>query len=297
MVAAVKLRASASASAFTFGVSHASLVRAPPKQQGRSRKRRLPTETAGDSDSASTACDSDQSEADLKQSLAEQVAGSSSDSSGVSVDTDADEDVDEVPSRASVAAQAGAARHFADVGDDGARDGALRQAVVDSGSDADGAEAPDGGEGAAGPEREPSSRHAPGTWKVFGSAWFYITNSPGYPDVKIYIKNSLRKDEDGGMGRKAMSKTLSVHHFGDQKENPVKTMLLLRAWSFWRCRQNGWVDAKPARGRELARELRRFRQDLVGELPDAPTRPLWGNAVAQSLMEKWVPDIVKEVLP
>jgi hypothetical protein len=94
-------------------------------------------------------------------------------------------------------------------------------------------------------------RHASGTWKVYEELWFYMTQTPGFADIKMHMKTPFRTPEQ--MGRFQMSKALSPHHYGETLANPVKTRLLLQAWAIYRARlKAGWAEARPGRGRHVA---------------------------------------------
>ena len=47
-----------------------------------------------------------------------------------------------------------------------------------------------------------------------------------------------------GMGTTVMSRTVSPHHYGDDWEDPWRSVLLLRSWSIWRARWQGWAKQK-----------------------------------------------------
>jgi hypothetical protein len=106
-----------------------------------------------------------------------------------------------------------------------------------------------------------SSRHPPGTWKLWESTWFYITQTAGWLDIKIWMKGPFRNVTDG-MGTSSFSKTLTCHHYGDELDEPWRCLLLLRSWSIWRAKWQGWARAKDCRLREVNRQLDRFIVDL-----------------------------------
>ena len=141
-------------------------------------------------------------------------------------------------------------------------------------------------------------RHLPGTWKVWEGTWFYITKTPGWIDVKCCLKHQFRQGEEG-MGTSSMSRTLSPHHYGDVWEDPWRTLLLLRSWSIWRARWQGWARAKEFRMREVGRQVARFTAELRQAHLDhdlALAVPLLGNATAHHLLVKWTADVVSAVL-
>ena len=143
-------------------------------------------------------------------------------------------------------------------------------------------------------EGERLPRHAPGTWKVWESAWFYITKTPGWTDVNIWVKHSFR-GRTTGMGRELFSKTLTPYHYDDDMEDPWRTFLLLRSWSIWRARLGGWAKQREGRLRELERQVARFEVDLRAGQAKLSGDLLLGSAQSQALLEKWVPDVVAKV--
>ena len=58
-----------------------------------------------------------------------------------------------------------------------------------------------------------------GTWTVWQSLWFYMTKTPGYTDMKMWVKGSLRNDTSG-LGTKNLSKTITPKHYGDEWDTP-----------------------------------------------------------------------------
>ena len=72
-------------------------------------------------------------------------------------------------------------------------------------------------------------------------------------------------------------------------------MLLLRVWGLWRAGQDGWAGRKDCRVTELARQRGRLKADLKAAHPVPAQRPLLQSLAAESLLRKWVPDIVAEM--
>ena len=54
------------------------------------------------------------------------------------------------------------------------------------------------------------ARHPPGTWTVVSTEWFYVTQTDGWIDIKIWIKHPLR-GRDPGMGTWLIPKTPYGH--------------------------------------------------------------------------------------
>jgi hypothetical protein len=141
-------------------------------------------------------------------------------------------------------------------------------------------------------------RHPPGTWKVWESTWFYMTQTLGWIDIKIWMKGPFR-NVTTGMGMTSFSKTLTCHHYGDQLEDPWRCMLLLRSWSIWHARWQGWAKAKDCRLREVIRQFDRFVVDLRRAHQDrglALVSPMLGNMAAHQLLQKWSPDAITAVI-
>ena len=162
--------------------------------------------------------------------------------------------------------------------------------VVHSGSEEDigGRRAPD--------DEVIGRRHAPGTWKMWEGTWFYATKTPGFTDVKCHMKAPFR-NVTSGMGIAGMSKALTPHHYGDDWNDPWRTMLLLRAWCIWRGRLHGWARAKECRQREIDRQVGGLEADLRRAQSGQPAKPLLGSEAAHRLLAKWVPGIVGSLAP
>ena len=68
-------------------------------------------------------------------------------------------------------------------------------------------------------ESEQRFRHPPGTWKIWESTWFYATKTPGWVDMKCWLKWQYRSSSEG-MGTRSMSKTLTPYRYGDDWDDP-----------------------------------------------------------------------------
>jgi hypothetical protein len=141
-------------------------------------------------------------------------------------------------------------------------------------------------------------RHPPGTWTIWSSAWFYITKTPGWIDLKVHMKMPFRNVTQG-MGISAMSRTVSPHHYGDSWEDPWRSVLLLRSWSIWRARWLGWAKQKDSRLREVNRQAERLMLNIKSEHVShmLPLQvPLLGSDHAHALLQQWTHDIVQHLL-
>ena len=77
------------------------------------------------------------------------------------------------------------------------------------------------------------------------NAYFTFTRDPQYPDAKASIvpswcnESEMNRNQHGKSRRPEldMSKAITLERMGDSHDNPVITVLALRTWSLWRCRQ------------------------------------------------------------
>lgn len=257
-------------------VERAKPVDVPMPSKRRARKRTH--------SSALVACNtsSEDSDSDVLGKLAQDSKISSDESSAPSVDTDGDSGLDEFVA---------AARTKGDNSDAAVSDLEEAEEEQEEGEALDGAAA----EVAALAGESRVKRHPAGTWTVWECCWFYITKTPGYSDIKIWVRAPLRNAEVG-MGVKLLSRTLTPRHYGDDWADPWKSLLLLRAWALWRAAQGGWATRKDCRVRELARQRGRLKSDLQAVHPAPTQRPLLQSPPGESLLLKWVPDIVAEMI-
>ena len=99
------------------------------------------------------------------------------------------------------------------------------------------------------------------------------------------------------MGYFEMSKALSPHHYGETRDNPVKTRLLLESWAIYRARKNGWAELRPCRGRHVVKMLARLKAGIRAADTREPLRiPLLENRATHKKLQERVPDLVQELL-
>ena len=131
----------------------------------------------------------------------------------------------------------------------------------------------------------------PHTWD---NTFFYISDNSGHPDVKIVMHSFGAHDPPGGMGSSARSRTLTPAHYGESRDDPVRSYILLRSWMVWRAGLHGWSGAHPGRAREFAEESALLERD-VRQLQPQPGG-LLGHPAADSKLRMWVPEIVAKIL-
>jgi hypothetical protein len=122
-----------------------------------------------------------------------------------------------------------------------------------------------------------------------------MTQTLGFTDIKMHIKTPFKTLEQ--MGCFQMSKALSPHHYGETPANPVKTRLLLDAWSIYRAKLNGWAEARDYRVRHVVKMMARLKAGIRAADTREPLRiPLLENQPAHNKLQTWVPDMVQELL-
>ena len=92
------------------------------------------------------------------------------------------------------------------------------------------------------------------------------------------------------MGHYAMSRTLTPLHYGETREEPRRCIALLKAWTLWRSRLQGWSEATPERRAAALAIAEEVRQHVVAESGE-----LLGHPAANRLLRKWAPDVVSAV--
>ncbi len=84
------------------------------------------------------------------------------------------------------------------------------------------------------------------------------------------------------MGERWKSKTLVPSQFGDTREEPEATLLVLRSWMLHRLLANGFADSKRCRREVYERELKRLQADIA-ELGGVE------NEKARACIAEWAP--------
>ena len=256
-------------------VSNARPVTAPLPRARRGRIAKRQGDGSTSARDGGSYASSGESDADLMEKISGDVSGSDS---GGSVDTDIDSGV-ECGHVSAAPAPVDATVPIADSSSD--VDVAVAPSIAGDDGDSDGPVEDGGGR---------RFRHAPGTWTTWESLWFYMTQTPGWLDLKIHLKGPLR-NVSTGMGTEEMSKTMSPHLVGEQLDSPIRAKLLLRAWAVWRAKRHGWAAQRSCRMREVERQLEALERDISV----VPGR-LLGHAHADAQLKKWVPDLVERLL-
>ena len=108
--------------------------------------------------------------------------------------------------------------------------------------------------------------------------------------LQVRVRTCQRKPVNaGGMGPTPMSKTVQPRDYGETRDHPVRSLMLLRAWTVWRARQGGWADAKPCRKRYIDEHEARLQRDIAAL--DAPGH-LLGDPAANTVLKEVLPAMV-----
>ena len=111
--------------------------------------------------------------------------------------------------------------------------------------------------------------------------YFWVRD--GTADDLLQIR--VRGEHYGGMvdGTSPMSKQIKPSEYGEMRCKPVRSLLLLRAWSVWRARQSGWADARECRRRYIDEHEAMLARDVMAL--HAPCGVLGHEAANAQLME------------
>ena len=120
--------------------------------------------------------------------------------------------------------------------------------------------------------------------------YFVLWDHPGFSFIRMEIRKGWRRPFPVGMGTTRLSKSITPTLVGDQRSDPTRTVLLLRAWALWRARKDGWADHQ--RGR--ARHFKELADLLEKDIKSLGYR-LLGDQSADKLLNTWVPELVERL--
>ena len=91
-----------------------------------------------------------------------------------------------------------------------------------------------------------------------------------------------------------MSKTITPSIVGETRADPIRSLLILKAWMICRARIHpGWIESNSARQRLFREEADLVLAEVKRFQPQADG--LLGDAVASKMMRAFVPDIVAKI--
>ena len=85
--------------------------------------------------------------------------------------------------------------------------------------------------------------------------YFWIYDN-GKTFLRVSIRSQFTMPAPKGMGGLGpMSKQVPPSDFGESRDNPVRSLLLLRAWAWWRANLGGWAEIRGGRSNHFAEHL------------------------------------------
>ena len=124
--------------------------------------------------------------------------------------------------------------------------------------------------------------------------YFWICDGAAeFVQVRIRRKYNRPMSQGGMGGTVAMSKQIMPCNYGETRDAPVRSLLLLRAWAVWRARQDGWADARSCRKHSIGYQ-ERLVERAVRAL-DEPCR-LLGDKRANRAFQELAPDMALRFL-
>jgi len=145
------------------------------------------------------------------------------------------------------------------------------------------------GDGAAATATGVAKLRRTGYEPLWSDRYFAVWGFPGVEFVRVLMRDVWRMPAPGGMGAASPTRQVTPRHYEETVGDPVRSVLLLRAWCLWRARQGGWAYAQ--RGR--ARHFREQEVLLERDVKALGSRcRLLGHRKANHLLQGWVPEIV-----
>ena len=91
------------------------------------------------------------------------------------------------------------------------------------------------------------------------------------------------------MGKSHMSRQVTPRDYGEDRNNPARSFLLLRAWALWRARKDGWADARSCRTKHFNEQESLLERGV--KALGAPCR-LLDNSSANLALREIAPSLV-----
>ena len=119
--------------------------------------------------------------------------------------------------------------------------------------------------------------------------YFTVWSHPNVDFVRAMMRDVWRAPAPGGMGTSNVTRQVTARHYGEGTDDPVRSVLLLRAWALWRAAQGGWAYSQRGRARHFREQEVLLERDI--KALNAPCR-LLGDTRANTLLRSWVPQLV-----
>ena len=122
-----------------------------------------------------------------------------------------------------------------------------------------------------------------GTHVVYSNSYFTFTNNLNYPDIKVTVNPRWCKLEH--LGTTLKSKTVVPRHYGDQRETPYISLLVLSAWMLFKAKTNDFCNLRSNSRKLFAEETRKLRAAIV--TLSSPFALYIGNVAADVRISEW----------
>ena len=124
---------------------------------------------------------------------------------------------------------------------------------------------------------------------LWGDPYFAVWSHPSCDYVRAIMRDGWRSPAPAGMGASNVTRQVTPRHYQETSDDPIRSVLLLRAWSLWRARQNGWANAQRGRSRHFRDQEELLERDVKAL---GSKCSLLGNNKANKLFTGWCPEIV-----
>ena len=118
--------------------------------------------------------------------------------------------------------------------------------------------------------------------------YFYVHDS-NKSFLTMFIRSCDSQPAPKGSGMGVMIKHATPSDFGESREHPVRSLLLLRAWAWWRANLGDWAKHRKCMRNYFAEHPAFLERDVTAL--GAPCR-LLGNKTANAIFTELVPDLV-----
>ena len=132
-----------------------------------------------------------------------------------------------------------------------------------------------------------------GVEPLWSDPYFSVWSHPNLPFLRLMVKDLWRRPPPGGMGTTKLVKQVTPKLYGEDCDDPARSLLLLRAWALSRARQGGWASAQRGRARHFRDQEAQLEEDV--KALHAQGR-LLGNSKANAQLQAWAPDLVQRLL-
>ena len=109
--------------------------------------------------------------------------------------------------------------------------------------------------------------------------------------VRVRVRRGYGRCDMGGTAPK--QKQVQPEFYGEKRDDPVRTLLVLRGWVLWRARVCDWATERPCRAKRFAEHAALLERDVRSL---KATDRLLGDTSANDAFAESVPDIVARFL-